>query len=101
MRPSRIRFLVLAGLCVAALLAYVTRNAISVAESTVRADLHLSKEQSGWLMSLFFWSYALCQIPAAAVAERLGARRALPLFGVLWSLAAAGMAAGIFAVMLG
>lgn len=100
MQPSRTRYIVLAGLCMAAVLAYITRNAISVAESTVRADLHLTKEQSGWLMSLFFWSYALCQIPAGAVAQRLGARRALPLFGILWSLASVGMAAGSFVVML-
>jgi len=99
-QPSRIRFIVLAGLCMAAVLAYITRNAIGVAESTVRADLHLTKEQSGWLMSLFFWSYALCQIPSASVAQRLGMRRALPLFGILWSLASAGMAAGSFVVML-
>src|SRR6187399_2442928 len=100
MQPSRTRYVVLAGLCMAAVLAYITRNAISVAESTVRADLHLTKEQSGWLMSLFFWSYALCQIPSASVAQRLGMRRALPLFGLLWSLASAGMAVGSFAILL-
>ena len=100
MQPSRTRHIVLAGLCMAAALAYITRGAISAAESTVRTDLHLTKEQSGWLMSLFFWPYALCQIPSASVAQRLGARRALPLFGILWSLASAGMAAGSFAVML-
>ena len=46
----------LVGLCAAAALSYVARNAISVAESTVRADLALTKEQSGWLMSAFFFS---------------------------------------------
>lgn len=87
--PSRTRFLVLAGLCVAAALSYVARNAISVAESTVRADLELTKEQSGWLMSAFFFSYALCQIPGAQVGKRLGSRRALPLFAAVWSVATA------------
>ena len=48
--PTNTRFLVLAGLCAAAALSYIARNAISVAESTVRADLALTKEQSGWLM---------------------------------------------------
>lgn len=100
MPPTRTRFIVLAGLCLAAVLAYITRNAIGAAESTIRADLKLTKEQSGWMMSLFFWSYALCQIPSASVAQRLGMRRALPLFGLLWSLASAGMAAGSFVVML-
>ncbi len=62
-RPSVVRFAVLAWLCAAAALAYVSRNAIAVAESTVRGDLGLTKEQSGWLMSAFFISYAVFQRP--------------------------------------
>lgn len=100
MKPSNTRFIVLAGLCMAAALAYLTRNAVGTAESTIRADLGLTKEQSGWLSSAFFWSYALCQIPAAALTLRLGARRALPLFAVLWSLATALFGMGGFASMV-
>ncbi len=87
--PTHTRFLVLAGLCTAAALSYVARNAIAVAESTVRADLGLTKEQSGWLMSAFFFSYALCQIPAAQFGQRRGSRFALPLFAAVWSAATA------------
>ena len=90
--PSHTRFVVLAGLCAAAALSYIARNAISVAESTVRADLDLTKEQSGWLMSAFFFSYALCQIPAAQFGQRVGSRRALPLFAAVWSVATAATA---------
>src|SRR6266850_2553755 len=88
-RPTKTRFLVLAWLCTAAALAYVSRNAIAVAESTVRSDLGLTKQQSGWLMSAFFFSYALCSIPAAQFGQRTGSRRALPLFATVWSIATA------------
>src|SRR5262245_49427389 len=88
-RPTRTRFLVLAWLCAAAALAYLSRNAIAVAESTVRSDLGLTKQQSGWLMSAFFFSYALCSIPAAQVGQHAGSRRALPLFATVWSAATA------------
>jgi ACS family D-galactonate transporter-like MFS transporter len=88
-RPTRARFVVLAWLCAAAALAYVSRNAIAVAESTVRADLGLTKQQSGWLMSAFFFSYALCQIPMAQFGQRAGSRRALSLFAIVWSVATA------------
>ena len=88
-RPTKTRFLVLAWLCAAAALAYVSRNAIAVAESTVRADLGLTKQQSGWLMSAFFFSYALCSIPAAQFGQRAGSRRALPFFATVWSAATA------------
>src|SRR5688572_19185634 len=87
-RPTKTRFCVLAWLCAAAALAYVSRNAIGVAESTVRGDLGLTKQQSGWLMSAFFFSYALCSIPAAQFGQRLGSRRALPFFATVWSVAA-------------
>ena len=101
MQPTRTRFIVLSGLCGAAALAYLTRNAVGTAESSMRADLGLTREQSGWVLSSFFWPYALCQIPAAALAQRLGARRALPLFAVLWSLSSAAFAAGSLGVMIG
>ncbi|MBE2285273.1 MAG: MFS transporter [Prosthecobacter sp.] len=94
MKPTRARHVVLAGLCVAAALAYFVRNGVAPAESTIRADLGLTKEQSGMMMSAFFWPYALCQIPAAMLAQRLGARWALALYAVMWSLATAGFALG-------
>lgn len=101
MKPTRIRFIVLAGICAGAALAYFTRNGVGPAESTIRAELGITKEQSGLLMSSFFWPYALCQIPAAMLAQRLGARWSLSLYGVLWSLATACLAWGNLAVMTG
>lgn len=98
--PTRIRYRVLGALCVAAALAYLMRNAIGAAESTIRSDLGLSREQSGMLISAFFWPYALCQIPAAALIHRLGFVRALALFAAVWSLACAGFALGDFNTML-
>ena len=74
MKPTRTRFIVLAGICAGAALAYFTRNGVGPAESTIRAELGITKEQSGMLMSSFFWPYALCQIPAAMLAQRLGSR---------------------------
>jgi MFS family permease len=91
-KPTKTRFLVLTWLCTAAALAYVSRNAIAVAESTVRGDLGLTKQQSGWLMSAFFFSYALCSIPAAQFGQRFGSRRALPMFATVWSIATAATA---------
>lgn len=99
MNASKTRYLVLGGLCAAASLAYFVRNGVGPAESTIRADLGLTKEESGLLISSFFWPYALCQIPAAMLAQRLGSRWALSLFAALWSLATAGLALGSVGVM--
>lgn len=91
---TRVRYGVLAGLCAAAALAYFVRNGVALAESTIRTDLGITREQSGWMMSAFFWPYALCQIPAAMLAARTGSRWAFALYAALWSLATAGMALG-------
>ncbi len=100
MQPTRTRYVVLGGLCAAAALAYFTRNGVAPAESTIRTDLGISKEQSGTLISAFFWPYALCQIPAALVAQKVGARWALAAFAVLWSLATAAFAIGELHAMI-
>src|SRR5204863_5669439 len=48
LRPTWVRYLVLASLCLAAMLAYIPRNCIGVAEADIRSDLGLSKEQMSW-----------------------------------------------------
>ncbi len=52
------------------------------------------------LMSAFFISYAVFQIPGAWVGQRFGARPALPAFAVAWSLATVAMAAGGFFMII-
>lgn len=86
--PSTVRYRVMLWLTLAAALAYLVRGAVSVAESTIRNELHLSLSQAAWFMGAFFWSYALCQVPAGWLAQRYGTRRMLALFAAAWSLAA-------------
>lgn len=91
--PTQARFHVLWWLCGAMALAYVARNAIAAAESTIRTDLSLTKTQSGWLISAFYLSYALCQIPTSQYGRHRGCREALAVFATIWSVATAAMAA--------
>lgn len=86
-RPTFTRYLVLAALCCFAIIAYVQRNSIGVAESTIRAELGLSKEQMGQIMSAFFLTYALFQLPTGWMAHHGGTRRTLPVLAAIWSLA--------------
>jgi MFS family permease len=66
---------------------YIDRVALSVANPLVRADLHLSLGQMGVLLSVFLWTYALCQLPVGAMIDRLGPRWLLGAGVILWSLA--------------
>ncbi len=82
------RYQVLALLTLAAAISYLARNAVGVAESSIREDLGLSLRQSGWFMGAFFWSYALLQVPGGWFVHRRGARLAMFLFACSWSVAA-------------
>ena len=68
---------------------YIDRVALSIANPLVRADLHLSIAQMGVLLSVFLWTYALCQLPVGAMIDRLGPRWLLGIGVILWSLAQA------------
>lgn len=99
--PTVVRYQVLGLLTLAAAISYLARNAVSVAESTIREDLGLSLRQSGWFMGTFFWSYAVLQVPGGWLAHRRGSRLAMSLFAVGWSTAAlcVGLAPGLWLLM--
>jgi ACS family glucarate transporter-like MFS transporter len=96
-----VRYRVLAWLCVAATIAYVHRNSISVAEGDIRSDLCLTEQEMGWVMSAFYITYAFFQVPTGWLGHVWGTRRALPIFAASWSLATAlfGLA-GVLATLL-
>lgn len=66
---------------------YVDRGLLPVAAGQVQSDLRLSAMQLGVLLSAFFWTYALIQIPIGWLAERIGAGRVLAAGLVVWAAA--------------
>ena len=89
-RPTRARFTVIAAICLAATVAYMGRNCLGVASKNVRADLGIDVGEMGWVMSAFFWAYALAQVPAGWLAHHIGSRIALSCYAVAWSVLCAG-----------
>jgi MFS family permease len=76
------------GLLAAALfINYVDRGAVPTAAHLIQEELGLSKSQLGVLLSAFFWTYAVLQIPMGWVAERFGAQRVLAIGLALWACA--------------
>lgn len=101
--PSRVRHGVLAALCAAAAIAYLSRNCIGVAEEAIRRDLSLSTVQMGWVMAAFYWAYAGFQLPGGWLGHVWGSRRALPILAIAWSAAtaAAAPAVGFLSLLAG
>ncbi len=74
-------------LTISGMINYVDRATLAVGLPLIRHDLGLSLAQSGILSSAFLWAYAVCQMPAGALVDRLGARFMLSAGLGLWSLA--------------
>lgn len=101
-RPTRTRYSVLTALCVAAAVAYLSRNILGPAEKSMEDDLRVSKEAMGFIMGSFFYTYSLMQIPGGWLSDRLGTRLVLPLLAVVWAgaTAAMGLAVGFYSLLL-
>ena len=65
---------------------YVNRFNYSPVIPLLRADLGISNTQAGWLMSLFFISYTIFQLPAGFLGDRFGPRKTLT-WGAVISIA--------------
>ncbi|WP_322027731.1 MFS transporter [Burkholderia sp. BCC1977] len=94
---TKVRWLV-AGLMWAAIaINYIDRTVLSAAAPHIQKAFHLSAVEMGVVMSAFFWSYALLQLPAGMLADRFGQKKVLGFAVLWWSLATAvtGLATGI------
>ena len=80
------RWVLAALLFLAGLINYFDRTIISVALPVIAADLHLGPARMGILLSAFFWSYALMQIPIGWLSDRYNLRWLYAACFALWSL---------------
>lgn len=85
-RPTRVRHLILGVTTLMSVLLYLDRFAVSIAMEYIREDLRMSQTQMAWFISLFFWSYALFQVPAGWLSDRFGARMMLTAYILAWSI---------------
>jgi MFS transporter, ACS family, D-galactonate transporter len=95
------RWSIVGLLFVASLINYLDRAAISFALPVISKDFHLTPQSKGLLLSAFFWSYALMQIPIGWCADRLNLRWLYAAAFTIWSFAQAvtGLV-GSFAMLL-
>ncbi|MCS6951999.1 MAG: MFS transporter [Bryobacterales bacterium] len=92
LRESPQRWALAALLVSATVFCYAQRAALSVAAPFMMKELGLSRAAMGVLLSAFFWSYSLMQVPAGWFVDRFGVRRAYALGFGFWSLASAATA---------
>jgi MFS family permease len=88
---------VLAVTTLMAVLLYLDRICISVAAPAISDTFSLTKVEMGYVFGAFFFAYALGQVPAGWLGDRLGARVMLVGSVLTWSLftALTGLATGL------
>jgi MFS family permease len=69
-----------------AVITYVDRVCIAQAAPDIQADLKLSKEQMGWVLAIFAWTYGAFEVPWGWLADRIGAKKVLLRIVVAWSV---------------
>ena len=84
-RMNRVLFLM--GLSV--LINYIDRSNLSIAAPLIKDELHITGSQLGTLLSAFFYTYALLQIPAGWLVDRLDVKWVFGLGFLLWTVATA------------
>jgi MFS family permease len=111
-RPTQVRYTMIAATTLVAIMLYLDRACLSILDrqiypvlaqlpddlsdasgllasgpSVEAVEFQVQKERFALLGSAFFWSYALCQLPAGWLGDRFGGRRVLAAYLFLWSAA--------------
>ena len=94
---NRRRWTIVGLLFIASLINYFDRATIAFALPLISRDLQLGPEAKGVLLSAFFWSYALMQIPMGVLADRVNLRWLYAAAFTLWSVSQGlvGLATGL------
>lgn len=85
-RPSLVRYAILAIVSMGGASAYLTRNCLAVANTSIQHELGMNDRQMVWVFGAFNVGYFLFQIPGGWLGNRLGARKALSVLSICWSL---------------
>jgi ACS family D-galactonate transporter-like MFS transporter len=86
------RWILLSLVFFAIMINYVDRGNLSFAAPAMMRDFRITPATMGVLLSAFFWTYGVFQIPAGAVVDRFGIRDTYAGAFLVWSLASAAIA---------
>lgn len=81
---SAIRWRIFAMIFVVVVINLIDRTTISIAMPTIGHEFDLSNTMRGVILSAFFWSYALLQVPGGWLIDRFGPRALIAGSTVLW-----------------
>lgn len=87
LKPTRVRIGIFVILWLIILMNYIDRATLSIALPYLSEDLNIAPDMQGWILSSFFWTYLIFQIPGGYLLDKLGARKVITFAALLWGLA--------------
>lgn len=83
---SHFRWTIVAFSALGLTIAYLDRSALSVALPFMTREFEISPTVQGVVLSSFFWSYAVFQVPSGWLLDRVGPRVVYPVAVGWWSI---------------
>ncbi|MGJ9544789.1 MFS transporter [Actinotignum sp. GS-2025b] len=83
-KKSKIRIEVFMILWLIILLNYIDRTTLSIALPFIDKELGIDEDMQGWILSTFFWTYLIFQVPGGWLLDKFGPRRVIGAAGALW-----------------
>ncbi|OAA94450.1 MFS transporter [Clostridium coskatii] len=74
-------------LLIGAIVNYLDRANLSVANTTIAREFHLSSTQMGLLLSAFLWPYAIANLPSGWLVDKFGPKKMFSFASGFWSTA--------------
>jgi len=88
-KKTNVRWIVAALMWSAIAINYIDRTVLAAAAPYITKEFSVTPSQMGIIMSGFFWSYALLQVPAGWFADKVGQKKTLGFAVAWWSVATA------------
>lgn len=86
MKKDSHKYVVFALLYIAFCILFIDRAAISIALTSMSKEFGLTSSQSGLVLSIFYISYALIQVPGGWLSDKLGSKVVIIIAVLMWSL---------------
>ncbi|GMN89572.1 MFS transporter [Francisella sciaenopsi] len=102
MKKTYYNILIILLLFFLALLNYIDRSTLSIANTEIANAFNITPTEMGILLSAFMWPYAIASLPAGYMVDRLGVNKVMLVSMIAWSVACVlgGLVIGFYSILL-
>lgn len=82
--PTKIRWSIFVLLLLLLAVNYIDRTSLAVAMPMIAKEFNIEPAFQGILLSAFYWTYAVMQIPSGVLTDKFGARKVITASAIAW-----------------